>query len=75
MKLVEFSAKRWGRAYVYEAAVTREEVSRSMAGDLTNRLFGGSVKSLVMSLMDPETITTDEINELKEAIAQLEDRS
>ncbi|MAT16402.1 MAG: transcriptional regulator [Planctomyces sp.] len=61
-----------GRAYVYEAAVSREEVSRSMAGELTNRLFGGSVKSLVMSLMDPDTITTEEINELKEAISQLE---
>ncbi|MCA9041198.1 MAG: BlaI/MecI/CopY family transcriptional regulator [Planctomycetaceae bacterium] len=61
-----------GRAYVYEATVSREEVSRSMAGELTNRLFGGSVKSLVLSLMDPDTISTAEIKELKEAIATLE---
>ncbi|QDU82423.1 Penicillinase repressor [Polystyrenella longa] len=63
-----------GRAYVYEAAVSREEVSRSMAGDLTNRLFGGSVKSLMLSLMDPKTISPDEIRELKEAISQLEEQ-
>lgn len=61
-----------GRAYVYMPAVPREAVSRSMAGELTRRLFRGSVKSLVLSLMDRDRVSKSDIAEIKDAIAQLE---
>lgn len=61
-----------GRAYVYEPVVTREQVGRSMAGELTQRLFHGSVKSLVLGMIEAESMSQSDIEELKEAIASLE---
>jgi len=61
-----------GRAYVYEPAVTREKISRSMAADLTQRLFGGSVKSFVLSLVESDSMSQSDIAELKQAIQLLE---
>jgi len=64
-----------GRAYVYEPAVSREEISRSMAGDLTQRLFGGSVKSLLLSLIESDSMSRSDIKELKQVIESLENGS
>jgi predicted transcriptional regulator len=61
-----------GRAYIYTPVVQREEVCRSMAGELTRRLFRGSVKSLVLSLIDGDQISNADLAELKAAIATLE---
>ena len=61
-----------GRAYIYEPAIAREDVRRSMAGELTETLFSGSLKSLVLSLMDPKSVTDADVQELKAAIAELE---
>ena len=61
-----------GRAYVYEPIVTRQEVGQSMAGELTQRLFQGSVKSLVLNLLETESMSLADIQELKEAIESLE---
>ncbi|WP_339909511.1 BlaI/MecI/CopY family transcriptional regulator [Symmachiella dynata] len=61
-----------GRAYIYEPAVAREDVRRSMAGELTETLFSGSLKSLVLSLMDPKSVSDADVQELKAAIAELE---
>ena len=36
-----------GRRFVYRATVSREEVRRTMLGDLNERLFGGSVAAMV----------------------------
>tara|TARA_R110002111_G_scaffold247140_2_gene310069 strand:+ start:80325 stop:80699 length:375 start_codon:yes stop_codon:yes gene_type:complete len=64
--------KKEGRAYVYEPAVSREKISRSMTDDLTRRLFGGSVKSLVLSLFESDSMSQSDIEELKQAIQLLE---
>ncbi|MEX2287782.1 MAG: BlaI/MecI/CopY family transcriptional regulator [Planctomycetaceae bacterium] len=61
-----------GRAYVYEPLVTREDVCRSMADQLTQQLFQGSVKSLVLSLIDTNRMSRSDIEELKQAIRSLE---
>ena len=61
-----------GRAYVYEPMVTREQVGRSMAGELTQHLFHGSVKSLVLGMIEAESMSQSDIEELKEAIVSLE---
>ncbi|MFK7778984.1 MAG: BlaI/MecI/CopY family transcriptional regulator [Gimesia sp.] len=61
-----------GRAYVYEPTISREKISRSMAADLTQRLFGGSVKSLVLSLVENNSMSQSDIEELKQAIHSLE---
>ncbi|QDT92792.1 BlaI/MecI/CopY family transcriptional regulator [Gimesia algae] len=64
--------KKQGRAYVYEPAVSREQISNSMAADLTQRLFGGSVKSFVLSLVEGDSMSQSDIEELKQAIESLE---
>jgi predicted transcriptional regulator len=60
------------RAYVYRPIVSRESVRRHMARDLAERLFGGSVKSLVLSLVHTEQITSHDLAELRAAIESLE---
>jgi predicted transcriptional regulator len=64
-----------GRAYVYEPLVGREEICRSVASDLKQHLVRGSVKSLVLNLIEDEPMTPDEILEIKAAIARLEAQS
>jgi predicted transcriptional regulator len=61
-----------GRAYVYTPTVPREAMCRSMAGELTRRLFRGSIKSLVLSLIDGDRISDSDLAELKAAISTLE---
>lgn len=61
-----------GRAHVYTAAVTREAVCQSMTRDLTQRLFRGSAKSMVLNLLGNEKLSAADIDELKAAIASLE---
>ncbi len=61
-----------GRAFLYEPQVTRDDVQRAMAGELTEKLFGGSVSSVVLSLIDGRSISNAEIKELKAAIKSLE---
>lgn len=64
-----------GRAYVYEPVVTREEVRQQMAGDLTQRLFAGSVTSLMLSLLGNRRVSKTEIRELKQIIESLDRES
>jgi len=61
-----------GRAYVYEPVVSREKISLSMADDLTKKLFGGSVKSLMLSLVESDSMSMSDIEEVKQAIQSLE---
>jgi predicted transcriptional regulator len=64
--------RKQGRAYVYEPTVSRQEVCRSMVGELKEYLFGGSVKSLMLSLIDPDSVSPADLEELKSAIRSLE---
>ena len=64
-----------GRAYVYIPAIPRENMCRSMAAELTRRLFRGSIKAFVLSLMETERISDSDLTELKAAIATLERQS
>ena len=62
-----------GRAYVYEPLVSRDAAGRSIAGDLVRRVFRGSAKSLVLSLIDTEPMSAADIAEVKDAIRSLEE--
>jgi len=61
-----------GRAYIYEPVITREEVRRNVAAEMTETLFSGSVKSLVLSLIAPSSASDLDVQDLKDAIAELE---
>lgn len=61
-----------GRAFRYEAAVERQKVSTSMSHEVADRLFKGSIKSMVLSLVRDRSISSDDLAEVKQMIEQLE---
>lgn len=63
-----------GRAFTYEAKVEKSTVRKSMMQDLASRLFGGSVKSMVMNLLQDEELNSKDLDELKRTIESLEDQ-
>ncbi|MCR9232117.1 BlaI/MecI/CopY family transcriptional regulator [Gimesia sp.] len=63
-----------GRAYIYQPVVSREEVSRSMLGQIKQVLLKDSLPSLMLNLLEEENISADDINALKEAIRKLENQ-
>jgi BlaI family transcriptional regulator, penicillinase repressor len=68
---IEQCGKR-GRAFLYQAAVDRDAAQGSMSQEVANRLFGGSLKSLVLNLVRDETISADDLAEVKRLIEELE---
>jgi BlaI family penicillinase repressor len=52
------------RTFVYRARIAQGRAQRKAIKGLLNRLFGGSVKSLVLQLLDDEEITPDELQRL-----------
>lgn len=61
-----------GRANTYLASVTRDEVRQGMIRELSDQLFGGSVKSLVLSLIKSDEITPDDLEAVRKAAADAE---
>lgn len=64
--------RKRGKAFVYEPVVTRDEVSRSLIGELRDLLFGGSMPSLVLNLIEDESVSKDDIRALQTALRRLE---
>jgi BlaI family penicillinase repressor len=57
-----------GRKFIYEAAVTAEQVSRSAAADLVDRLFEGSLADTVTHLLQTREVSPRELAELERLI-------
>lgn len=57
-----------GRKFVYRPIVSEEEVTQSMVGQLTQRLFGGDVTELVSHLLSEHEIDDEELARLKNLI-------
>lgn len=66
-----------GRRFVYRATVSRDEVRRTMLGELSDRLFGGSVAAMVAHLLSAHAVDPAELQELRERIdaAEAADRA
>ena len=58
-----------GRRFIYQAAVPAEDVTRSMAGDLLDRLFEGSLADMVSHLLSTREVSRDELSRLESLIA------
>ena len=50
-----------GRAFAYQAAISREGAMGSAVRDLVSRMFGGSGEALLMALIDTNQITPEQI--------------
>jgi predicted transcriptional regulator len=53
-----------GRAFRYEAVVSRERASGSAVRDLVSRMFGGSSEALLMAMVDTRQISAEELARL-----------
>jgi BlaI family penicillinase repressor len=62
-----------GRAFVYRAVVSCESASRCTMSEMANRFFDGSLKSMVLTLINSKQISTADLTELREAIDSLEE--
>ncbi len=63
-----------GRAYTYHPAVSRDEVRQNVIRELAQQYFGGSLRSLVLSMLDSDTITPADIDAVKKAAEEAEQR-
>jgi BlaI family penicillinase repressor len=59
-----------GRQFVFQPALSEEEVTRTMVADLTQRLFEGDVSALVSHLLTSEEIDRDELVRLRAMIVE-----
>lgn len=57
-----------GNAYTFTAATREKEVSSGILEDVLNRVFDGSAKSLVLSLLESESVSQEEHEALKQLI-------
>jgi BlaI family transcriptional regulator, penicillinase repressor len=61
-----------GRAFLYQPAIERSQVSSQMSHEVANRLFNGSIKSMMLSLVRDQSISQEDLAEVKQMIEQLE---
>ena len=62
------------RAHVYQAARPREWTQRQLAGDLLQRGFNGSAKSLMMGALSARKASKEELAELRRLLDEYEKR-
>lgn len=60
------SVKKRGTANQYQAIISKEEYEQSFASEVINKIYGGSVKRLIASFVESESISRDELEELKQ---------
>lgn len=69
------SHEREGRAYRYYPLVEREEAGQEALSYVLDRLFKGSPKALVTSLVSGERVSNDEIEELSRVLEENADEN
>ncbi len=62
--------KREGNAFLFSPRITREQVSRSVLGDIVNRVFDGSAKAVLLGVFEQNDIDRGELKELRKLIDQ-----
>ncbi|HEX8686769.1 MAG TPA: BlaI/MecI/CopY family transcriptional regulator [Pyrinomonadaceae bacterium] len=60
------------RAHRYEAAAREDETQRRLVGDLLRKAFDGSAKKLVLQALSTERATSDELDEIRHLLDELE---
>ena len=59
-----------GRAFIYKADVSSNEVTGSIAHDILDRVFQGSVTAMLSHLLTTREVSQDEIKDLEKLIQQ-----
>src|SRR5262249_33049784 len=63
------------KAHVYKASRSQEWTQSQLAGDLLQRAFGGSAKSLLIGALSARRATPEELKEIRKALADYEANS
>jgi predicted transcriptional regulator len=61
-----------GRAFLYTATVAEQDAQQSEVRHVMNRFFGNSRERLMLALLGEGDVSTDELQKLKQAIAEAE---
>jgi predicted transcriptional regulator len=61
------------RAHRYQASRPREWTQRQLAGDLLQRAFGGSAKSLMLGALSAKKASQEELAEMRRLLDQYEE--
>ncbi len=64
-----------GRSFIYRAGVGADEVTRSMADHLVDRLFEGSLAETVNHLLSTREVSREELSQLERLIAERKKKS
>jgi BlaI family transcriptional regulator, penicillinase repressor len=59
-----------GKAYTYSPILSREKAVREVLVDVVDRMFGGSVEALVMSLLKTKQLDPKRLHELNELVSR-----
>ena len=59
-----------GNACLFQPRVSREQALQRMLGDVVSRVFDGSVKAVVLSLLDCSEVDAAELKDLRRLINQ-----
>lgn len=62
---LKHSKAKEGRAFVYRAAVSRKQASRSAVKHLLQRFFGNSAEALVLNLLEDEDLSAPELDRVR----------
>lgn len=57
-------SERFG-SHVYQASIPKEQTQRQIAGDLLERVFDGSARSLVMGALSAKAASPKELDEIR----------
>ena len=60
--------KLLGKAYEYRPVLSREKALREAASDMLDRMFGGSVEALLMSLVKSNQLDADKLARVQKLI-------
>jgi predicted transcriptional regulator len=63
------------RSHVYEPAASKNQMQTRIAGDLLNRIFGGSSKGLIMSALGAQPTTSGERAEIRRMLDELDGKN
>lgn len=62
------------RAHVYRPRLSEQKTKGQLVGDLLDRAFGGSAGELVMQALSARRASSDELQQIRELLDQLEER-
>ena len=61
------------RSHVYEAAAPKEQTQSQIAGDILNRAFGGSAKSLMLRALSAKPASREELDDIRRMLDEFEE--